>query len=406
MRSLSGIYGEHYFRQVRTVTNRSEFPSRPRSDVIYFIDGRIDMKNKQITVPSGGLFYMGHNLDLSLLYSTEDDYTMFVGDNAGSVFASNISVSTSGENSSIYALTGATGNEVIEVDHFNYLDCSSRGYIDNFRQGLETVVGIYGGKPELELRGAWSGFRSSVTNCFGLDSDFDGYLFKEGSGLTFSSRFVTDINCSLPTSAGFADFSPSNFTAPSLLQIRGAIMARNGVISSGDNVFFPNLDPEDIACSWKENQGLRNTFEGGRLTLEVESVTTIGSSGTFYDFDGTWGTEDLQHFSSPSNGRLRNDGTNPIEFSVIASLTIEGQANDAISVRIQKWDDSEGQFVTAFTQNGTINSLSGPRDVAFVSINYNMNIEQNDYIFLEVANLSSPNDFTLEQGSFIQVNAR
>ena len=406
MADLSRIYGSQYFEQVITVTNKSEFPSFPRSDILYFIDGKVDLEEKEITVGSSGLFCVGHNLDLSSLFSTADNYIMFSGSEMGNIFFSNMSISVSGAGSSVYAGVAATGNEVLELDHFNYNNCSSLGYLDGFRQGLETVVGRYGGKPELELRGSWSGYKSSVVNTFGLDSDFSGSLFKAGAGLMFNSRFFCDMNLNIPTNASFSDFSISNFASPSLCQIQNAIFARNGVVSTGDNEFFPNLNPEDLVCSWKNNQGLRNTFEGGRLSLSTEIVTPIPSANTFYTILGTWSTDDLQHFSSPSNGQLRNDGTNPISFTLISYLSIVGTANDALDIRVRRWDSENSQLLTAYSQKATVNSLSGPRDVAFVPINYNITMNQNDYIYLEVANLTGANSVTLELDSFIQINTR
>ena len=46
----------------------------------YFIDGVIDMGTIQITVPATGLSLKGYNFEVSKLFSTEDNYTMFISE--------------------------------------------------------------------------------------------------------------------------------------------------------------------------------------------------------------------------------------------------------------------------------------------------------------------------------------
>lgn len=47
------------------------------ADRVYFIDSVIDMGSQEITVPPTGLTLEGHGYDISKLYSTENNYTMF-----------------------------------------------------------------------------------------------------------------------------------------------------------------------------------------------------------------------------------------------------------------------------------------------------------------------------------------
>jgi hypothetical protein len=218
-----------------------------------------------------------------------------------------------------------------------------------------------------------------------------------------NNRFYTDINVDLPTNASFFDASPSNFTKDSLVQIRGAIFLRDGETMSGDNAYLPSLDPDDLVCSWYNNVGLRNTNEGGINTVTSEATTTISDQSTYYDVAGVFTPTRLQHFSGASTGTLTNLGVSPIEFNLNASLTVEGTANDSVSVKIVRWVDDLQQFEDVVTQPATINSLSGPRDVAFVVINYGVTLEKNDYLKIQLANLTGTGDLTLEEGSYIRL---
>jgi len=77
----------------------------------YFIDGQIDMGTTQITIPSTGIALAGYSFDLSALYSSEDNYTMFVSDvgGSGNVLGRDYEIRVTGTNSQVYDLTDATG---------------------------------------------------------------------------------------------------------------------------------------------------------------------------------------------------------------------------------------------------------------------------------------------------------
>lgn len=398
------------FDGVKTIKNSSDFPLVISSSVLYIIDGMIDMGTVSVEVPSTGLYLAGHGLNVSSLYSSEDNYTMFTSPVGGSgdVFYDRMSLSVTGSNSQLFNLTASTGLEAAEFNIVNFSNCTSIGSFNNYRQGLENGTGRLGGTPEITLTGEWlGGYRITTSIVRGLDDSYTGTLFKAGAGFTMSSRFLTDVNCDLPINASFSDFSPSNFTAPSLHQVRGAIFTRDGNDpESGDNNFFPNLDPENLVCSWRDNDGLRNTHEGGVSTITSEATTVVTTTSTYYDLAGTYTVTDLQHFSSPSDGVLRNDGNNPTEFSINSSLTLESTANDSLSIKVVKWNIDTLSFEDVVTQNTTVNSLSGPRDVAFATINYNVRLLSGEYVKLQVANLSGADDITAEIGSYFQIKTR
>lgn len=115
---------------------------------------------------------------------------------------------------------------------------------------------------------------------------------------------------------------------------------------------------------------------------------------------------DLQHFDNPSGNQIRQLGNTPREYKVIASFTIDSNANDVITLRIRKWDNSSSTFITVLDQNRQVNSLVGGRDVAFFNININTELDKNDYIELQVANQSSTSNVTAEADSYYIVEER
>ena len=377
----------------------------------YFLDGIIDVGTTEITVPITGITIRGYSFDLSGLITTEDNHTMFKSETpvigSGNMLIFDFQVDSSGLNSKVFDIYDYNGFNAIEAARINYNNCTSLGDITDYRQGLEDGTGRFGGTPNLTLSGTWAGgYRITTSIVRALSSGMTGALFQEGTAFTFGSRFLTDINVDLPTNASLIDFQSSNFTAPSLCQIQGAIVTRNGVFDANDSNISPNLTESELASSWKNNQGLTNTFVGGTNTITSENLTVIGSGSTFYDLNAIWTASELQHFDTPATNQLRHLGNNPREFKIICDFIIEGQQNNDLTLRITKYDASTASETTIFDQRRQINNLVGGRDVAFFNINTNVTLDQNDYIYMRVANNSGNQNVTAENTSYFTIEER
>ena len=391
------------------ITTVSDWPVTLDSTVQYFIDGTVDMGTRSLEIPAGGLHIAGFDLGLSVLISTEDNYTMFTSPvgGSGNVLGADFTMTTSGANSKVYDIVDSNGFHAIEFARVNYDDCTSLGTIDNYRQGLETGTGRFGGTPTLTLKGAWvGGYRITTSIVRSLAAGMTTPLFSAGVGFVMQSRFLTDINIDLPASASFADFAEANFPNPSTLQVQGAIFTRDGVTNASDSNYFPNITAASVSSTWKANQGLPNTFAGGRAVVTTEVATTVSSAGAFYVLAGTFTTTGLQHFDSPSNGQIRHIGNSPREYNVIADLTIGGLANVELTVRLRRYKASTGLTNDAYSQTRQVNNFTGGRDVAFFTIISNVTLDTNDYLFLTVSNATDTNDVTAELSSFFLVQER
>ncbi|MHA1166309.1 MAG: hypothetical protein ACTSRU_00695 [Candidatus Hodarchaeales archaeon] len=374
----------------------------------YFLDGVIDMSGVTVEVPAGGINIKGFDFDVSKMICSDPNYTMFTSavGGSGNVLGIDYAIEVTGSSSKVYALESATGFDAFEFSRINYNNCSSLGYIDGYRQGLESGTGRFGGSPSLEFRGSWNGFRVTTSIVRVLSASMTEPLFKAGAGFLMSNRFLTDINCDLPTSAAFCDFSAANFSNPSTLQVHGAIFTRNGTSNAEDTNIFSNIAKSELPSDFKRNQGVSNTFVGGVNTVTGEIQTIISSSGTFETMDGTFTPSDMEHFDSPSNGKLRHLGNNPREFRVVADLTVDGNPDRELTARVKRWDDSSSSFITVFDQRRQVNSLVRGRDVAFFSIYTHVTLDKNDYVFLEVANNTDSTNVTLEASSFLDIEQR
>lgn len=392
------------------VTQASDLAGTLDGTVEYFIDGIVDMGSQEIEVPAGGLNLTGYNFDVSKLISSAAGYTMFsspVG-GSGNLLGKDYAIEVTGVGSQVYDITSSTGVEAFEFARINYNDCSSLGTITNYRQGLEVGSGRFGGQPQLTLAGTWLGGYFIDTSIVRGMVDGGYNLFSAGAGFVMNSRFRSNMNIDLPASASFFDFSPSNFTNPSTLQIEGAIVTREGVFDATDPNITPNITESDLASNWISNNGMPNTFEGGSIGVTTET-TTLNSgvaNGVFLDIDAIlWTSADLQHFDNPTGGQLRHLGNTPREYKVVADFAIDSTANNVLTLRVVKWDDSASSFITVLDQSRQVNNLVGGRDVAFFNVNINTELDQNDYIKLQVAN-DSGNDTVAEVDSYYVIEQR
>ncbi len=396
------------------VSQASDLAGTLDSTKDYFIDGIIDMGSQSIEVPAGGLNLTGSTFDVSKLISSEPGYTMFTSPvgGSGNVLGRDIAFEVTGAGSQVFDIVSATGFEAFEFARVNFNNCTSLGTIDNYRQGLETGTGRFGGTPNMTLKGAWvGGYFIDTSIVRSLDAGMTGALYQAGAGFTMASRFRSNQNIDLPANAAFIDFSPSNFANPSTVQLDGCIISRNGSFDSSDANITPNISKSDLQSNWKDNVGIGNTFVGGRLTVASETTTTINTQSVFETLIATtWTASLLEHFDDlavDTNGRgLRHLGNTPREYEISGDLVIDGNSNSELSVKVVKYDASLPGEVDVFTQTRQVNALVGGRDVAFFSIPATVELDQNDYIYLKVANNSGTQNVTLENDSKIIVRTR
>ena len=367
----------------------------------YFIDGIIDLGTTQITVPTTGMTIKGLSFDISGLISSEDNYTMFISESveigSGNLLGLDYYVSVTGSGSQVYELIDATGFNAFEFTRINYINCTSLGQITNYRQGLESGTGRFGGSPSLTLSGLWvGGYRISTSIVRSMSDTTTEPLFKEGLLFQMNSRFLTDINCDLGDLQPFTDFQPSNFPTESTIQFKGVIMTRGGVANSDDANITPNLVASGVCCDWDNNVGMNNTFVGGSLKVTAEAETTI-VQGVGSDLAGTWTATDLQHFDSPESSVLRHIGTDPKDFRVSFDFAIDGGSNDVVAIELVKVSGATPTI--EYTQKRVINNLQGGRDIAYFNGTFNVRMLQNDFLIWQVINVTDDTNVTVELDS-------
>ena len=374
----------------------------------YFLDGVIDMGTTSIEVPPGGIYISGYNFNLSGLTSSEDNYTLFTSPIGGSgdVLFMDFFISVNGANSKVYDLFSDNGFKAVEISRINFNNCTSRGELNNYRQGLETGTGYFGGTPELILSGVWIGGYYIDTSIVRGITDGAYSLFKGGVGFLMSSRFRSNQNIDLNSNVSFFDFNPANFVNPNTLQLDGCLISRNGVFDSNDTTIHPNIQQSDLPSLWRGNNGIKNTFVGGHLRVIGESSTIINTIDVFEDLNGTFESYDLAHFTGSIDGKLTHLGNSPVEFKVSFDMIIDCGQDREINLRLTVWDDSSSTFIDYTPTRRAINNFRGGRDVAFFNFSRNIILDTNDYVKLMVSNSTDTANVTAELDSTFTVEER
>lgn len=370
---------------------------------VYFIDGVVDFTGTglNIEVPATGFTFIGHGSDISLIKCTDDNYDLFVSaiGGSGNILGSNCSIEVSGANSKVYNIVDANGFNAFEFTGINYNNCTSLGDIDSYRQGLEVNTGRFGGTPEMNLIGSWvGGFRISTSIVRGINDIVA--LFKAGDGFSYSGRFITDINCDLPTNGALIDFSELNVVNDEALIIDGAFVTRNGVLDASDSTIYPNIDHTSVKSNWGNNTGLPNTKKYIKAVCSAESPTVIGAIDTYYPLLGTFTVNDSVQLSMPVNGEFELLTGNGI-YQASGTVQIKGTAGDLIDLRVVKSNDGGATYPDEVNHiQLEIANLSGPNDFATYSINFIQELKKGERLRLEVENKTAARNVTMSPESF------
>lgn len=352
----------------------------------YFIDGVIDMGTTQITVPIGGMTIRGYSFDISGLFSTEDNHTLFISESiaigSGNLLCADMYFMEMGAGSKLmelYADSSSIGGLALEFSKINFINCTSLGDAYNYRQWLESNTGRFGGAPAITYHGIWGGgakITDSITR--GISATYTGSLFNAGNSFQMQNRFYTELNVDLSPLSSLVNFEPANFPNEGTLQLQNCIVSRDGNFNDTDVNLTPNVSATDACSNWSGNVGLPNTFvdnfvktikgvtpptDTSLLWLEDESDHT--SLYAYDDKVNQWvGTEKQYEFVTAHTITVGQD------FEVGAAQYRIPITHDSIPIKIQVIMDTpttgvlgiRGEaagFIGGFVLDGSSNTLQG-----------------------------------------------
>jgi hypothetical protein len=292
----------------------------------YLLDGVIDMGSQSITVPPDGLEIRGDGLNVSVLKSTANGYTMFVdasGD-AGTLNLSDLTLTCSGTTSKIFDLDNASATAPsagrVELTHVNYTDVTEIGDLSNYTQLLQMTCVWRNVSDGYTLHGTWSGalfIDSFLVRGFGGAGKV---MFREGTSLTFGSRLFCNGNIEVPTDAIAFNFSNSVFNDASFELVFGNYSGAGAVSSV--------ILPGDVEARFRDNNGTDNTYVGGRWTsVVIEALAATSTFQTILTTAADTTPTDLQWMSVGDSNDLTYDSTNSIKSEIKGSVTVSASEN-------------------------------------------------------------------------------
>ena len=399
----SGVTLKRQGRDLRSqviVQSKDDLQGTLDSTKVYVINGVIDMDGQPIEVPASGLTIVGLDVNISVLTSTTDNYTLFTSpsEGSGNLFLHNVSARISGSGSKVFALTDATGSNACEMENVNLENCTSLGYLDEYRQGLMINWFIFNCADGLEMRGEWAGGFRATTGLVRLLGS-SATVFKAGAGLLFNGRFLTDMNADIPSGAVGIDFTSNNFVNKNSFEISNAIF-------SGDGDYIPNTTEGNVKSLWSSNAGVNNTYKGGIWSCTTETETTITTQDTFVKIAGTTTYRELQHCSQTTNNAIIYDGSDNQPFKIVGSITFSGNSNTVIKVKIRVYDDSASAYVDYQTFQAKIASGASGTRTENISILDVIEMDANDRLELWVANASGTSNITMNLGGNVVMSER
>ena len=374
------------------------------SDKVYLIDGIIDMGTQTITVPAGGLEINGFGVNVSKLTSTENSYTMFVdaASDAGNLFISNIDIDVSGTTSKVFDLDNSGASGAVEINVVNFTTCTSLGTLDAYRQFLMLNSFWLSCADGLTFAGAWAGgakIETFLVRNFGSSGTV--FTGSTSPALTFASRFLCNGNIDIPSGSTVYDFAASMFTNDADFElITGSYTGAGTIIA----VKSPVIDNTSAKSRHRDNNGLDNTYIGGRWRLSSTSATSTGDTN-FYKVAGTTVASDLQWMSAGTANDLTYDSTEAanVEIKGTISFTSAGNSQD-ITLKLRQYDDSAAGYVDLDTMP-VVTTDSGSGKAQNVAVLGYAVLNENDRVELWVSNASSAS-ITVQINSILSVTER
>jgi hypothetical protein len=375
------------------VEEASQLAGALRSDVVYHIGkaGGIDMGSQSITVPADGLYIEGLSIKLTALYSSEPNYTMFVG--GGDFFPKNMQIEVTGSNSKVHDLTDPDGTHSAEYNDVIFLGCTSLGKLTNYAQGLYNNVGGFSYGEGLGLFGAWAGGFTTRTAIVRGGASGSKWLYADPLA-TFNSHIASNANIVVPSGAIGYEFIPANFTFDQQFELVGGIFAGPGTYVSGITV-------QSTRCKWLSTN-LPETTPGAKWEVLTESATAIANTADYFKLSVGSVTASAEIWAQVSGNRITWLSSVSATIDVLGTISLIAGNNNQLIVNLRQWDASASAWIDHILPAITSNGAGRAENLAILD---KFEVAEGDYIEVWARNTSATSAITMLNNSrlFIEI---
>jgi len=173
--------------------------------------------------------------------------------------------------------------------------------------------------------------------------------------------------------------------------VGAAAMLTNSSFSGGMTTLLQNISKDDIRWILKNNPPIEDTFPDGLLSFVGNSTeTVIASSGVAVLVNATWTVISVSQFSGSTGGRLTYNGERGLPGPVDVSCGLISAGGGSIDVQV-----SLALNGTVIATSSTPISISGSNP-AHISIPWQLNLEENDFLEVFVQNDSNTTNIIVE----------
>lgn len=401
--SSTRLFGRDYpFNSSVRVTGPSDLIGELRSDVVYLIDGTIDMGANSIKVPQGGLFLRSLDFGVGGLTTSEPSYTLFVDPDigyAGDLFMRDMFVTVSGAGSQVFNLDNQGNGGAVECTDFNFVSCTSLGTLTAYRQGLWSNWATIACTDGLTMDGTWAGGFAILTAIIvSAGTAFTGTLLKAGGSLVVNGSIRSDLNAlQIDSTGAISDFAPANVT-------NDAEFRMSGVRCNPAATPFPNMPASSVKAKFSNCVGFRNTYVGAQWSVTTEAATTISAANTLVKVAGTTTYADQNWFDNTTDNAMRYIGSDQIGVIIHGELSFTGTNGNQINVVVRHWVDSTSSYEN-LSETGPFTMNAGGR-AENVGLHAFCDFAQNDRLEVWVENQTAANNVTAKLGGILSINER
>ena len=383
------------------------------TDTIYEVDGDLDITGYtlcfgQRTQING----IGQNVSIIRSstngVSVADPYVMFKS--STNLFMNSLEIFCEGQNQLVWE--NISDGSVVEGESFELnrfaVFCfetaghnNKLGFVKDIRQGFMGTMFFFGFEDGWEFAGTWidGGFRISntlFTNCSGKF-----YYSSATDPVTFQRRFASNAAIQVPAGSIGYDFPETSFIFTGQYQLQNGNASGAGTYVSDFTSGFPAFNK---LANFRNNTGIQDTFQGGEWVNTADTVTVINTQNVWERLNVVTINKFLTWFTE-LNGEFEYEGGNPLDVSILLTLSVTSKANDVVEVRLIK-EDALAVTTEILRRAITIQGTTAQGRAESVPIQATDQLLEGDLVYMEIRNTSGSQNITTLSNSNCIIGAK
>lgn len=362
-----------------------------------------DLTGYKLLGHPSGTTITGYSQNINNITSSEPNISLITS--SGNLFIKHIQFIVTGSNSQVIKMTGATGQEALDMFYTSFINCTAIGTLDNLRQSFGSAVfALNCGKGFLLKGTSWNNggftiFDSRVINVA-------NYFVKGDTGFQCNT-IRSNVYATVPTSAVAFSFDYPMFSSDNGYQLDGGRYEGTGLMVSPFTTGDTTATQNSVKSLFNNNKGALavNTYIGAEW-ITTTQVTTPLTLNTPAKLLGTVTYTNEVHFTHTTNNSIVYNSTVPRIIDIQGNIYLLGGANDIVDLTVRQWVNATSSYVNLQTNRRVIVSSTFGDDVADYNFFLSTTVNYLDRIEIFTTNASDSDDVTKIIGSKLKVSKK